>query len=140
MKSQFEESLNHTVRTLSERIFPKDNKYCYLVLASHIIHFLVGVVLFLFLFFPPSLQPLVTVMYLCIMFSWRLFDGCIITIISNYFSDFDGAVIDEFNWDYLYVVMVAVSMTFYFYPKISFYHFVVKLSDRLLQYVRSYLV
>lgn len=119
--SNFESLLYSTLTELVRRVFPRDNKYRFIILAIHIVHLLVGMFMISLLFMPPFLQPLTICFYLVQILSWRICNGCFITIITNYLSDFDGAFLEDFDWDKMYYGLIMLSVMFYMWPQISFY-------------------
>jgi hypothetical protein len=119
--NDFETSLNETIKHLVNRVFPKNNKYRYIILFFNIIHVLFGFMIAILLFISPRYQLYVSLFYSIVMASWRIFDGCLITIVTNYFSDFEGAFLENFNWDYMYFILISISLYFYFVPKHSFF-------------------
>ncbi len=125
-----EKTLAPYIDRVINRIYPQDNKYKHLILLIHIFH--LGLVIFLFtlLLLPPKLQIYVSLIYLALVFSWKLFNGCLLTICSNYLMGLEGELI-PMGWDYLLIYVIYLSLVFYLLPRIAPFTIIMNLAKFL---------
>ncbi len=118
--------LYNSFKNFFSKQFPRNNKYGIKLFIINIIHFLLGIFNIFGWMMPSSLLIYHIIVVCFIIISWIFIDDCILTKISNKFTQENKSYFNIRNKTVLIILLMSAFLSFigYIYPNLSFYSIV----------------